>query len=629
MPSNSQNVTLWRRATKIEELRRDFPLFFEQQLAIRPPVGPVIHAPLKYTQKLVDDVIEAQMKEKGWVRVVEFKSRQHGGSTHGVGRGCHRAFLNENVSALIVAQDDSTTANLFNMAQLFYESMDEDIRPVRRYLNKQAIVLENPDDKSRPKYPGLRSRLEIQSAKNVHAAVGTTRNWLHLSELARFGRIHDLKGSIIPAIHLVPGTAIIVESAPFGYGEGRDEFRAMCDAARSGKSPYHFVGVYWWMDTQCYLPLTKGQKLKRTTEEKRLVDYIAKIAKKELGREFHLTDEQLNYRRVRIQELGNGDDVIGEQLFQQQYAHDYESGWVSVELGVWPSYKLEKMSQSGMIRNPPLMGDVLNGEFVLMRGNQQGPVWIWELPQPGEIYDIGVDVASGGRGGDYSAFHIIKRSNKEQVAEYQEWISPIDYAKFLNVVGHYYNTAQIGVEMEGIGFATNEALIQLGYPYLYQWRQRQQMFVKLSNYSGWKTQQDTKKLLITTGDDLIINAWQFDHQEFAGYAGIHSTRLLTEMRKFIRDFTDMGHEVYYASEGNDDLQMAWLIGQQISRDEDQLSLPPDVGTRSADPRTLDERNERFQEALKRSQLGINDTPIHHESDDDPWSRLAKSMKGSA
>ena len=420
MSDNSQ-ATLLRRAAKIESLKRDFPRFFQEQLSFRPPVGPIIRGPLKYTQKLVDDVMENQLKEKGWIRVIEFKSRQHGGSTHGVARGCHRAFLNENVSALIVAQDDSTTSNLFNMGTLFYESMDEDIRPVRRYLTKQAIVLENPDDKSRPKYPGLRSRIEIQSAKNVHAAVGTTRNWLHLSELARYGRIHDLKGSIIPAIHLIPDTAIIVESAPFGYGEGRDEFRAMCDAARSGKSPYHFVGVYWWMDTQCYLPLSKDQKIKRTAEENRLAKYVAKISKQELGFAFELTDEQLNYRRVRVQELGNGDDVIGEQLWDQQFPKDYESGWVSLELGVWPSYKLEQAAQSGMIVNPRWYADVMFDKVEPTPANT-GPIWIWEMPIPGEMYDIGVDVASGIKGGDYSCFQVINRRTKEQVAEYRDYI---------------------------------------------------------------------------------------------------------------------------------------------------------------------------------------------------------------
>lgn len=611
------SVLLLRRSAKIEAIRRDFPGCFENQFQIRPPVGPIVHAPLKFTQKLVDDVIQRQLKEHGWIRVCEFKARQHGGSTHGVGRAAHGAFFNENVKALIIAQDDATTANLFNMATLMYESVDADIRPIRRYLNKQAIVLENPDDKTRPQFPGLRSSIIIQSAKNVHAGVGTTPNWLHLSEYCRFGRVQELKTSLIPAIHLVPGTAVIAESAPFGYGEGRDEFRLWCDAARSGKSPYKFIGIYWWMDTQCQLPLMKGQTIKRTMEEKRLVSHVKRISAQELGREFILTDEQLNYRRVRIQELGNGDDTVGEQLYQGQYPTDYESGWFTLSLSVFDNYKVEKAAQSGMIRNPVWVGDVIQDRIVQ---TSSGPLWIWEEPVPGEIYDMGVDTASGIKGGDFSAFQIIKRRNKEQVAEYRATINPLDYAKVVYRVAMYYNTAQVGVEVEGIGYAVNESLLQMGYAYLYQWRQRQHMFPKLSSFSGWKTQQDTKKLLVAIGQD-IVNSFGSDHDTFT----IHSTRLLSEMRRFIRDFTDGGNEVYFASEGNDDCLMAWLITQVISRDEDALGRPPEIGDHGQEPKSFEERAALFAKHVAESGLAFQDTPAQSNSND-PFAMLAAAMR---
>jgi len=431
--------------------------------------------------------------------------------------------------------------------------------------------------------------------------------------------VQELKTSLIPAIHLVPGTAVIAESAPFGYGEGRDEFRAWCDAAKSGRSPYKFVGIYWWMDTQCQLPLMKGQTIKRTRDEQRMIRHIQRVSRDELGKEFTLTDEQLNYRRVRIEELGNGDDVVGEQLFSSQYPMDYESGWLTLSLSVFDSYKLEKAAQSGMIKNPIWRGDVLLDQMVRM-DHGDPPLWIWEMPIPGEIYDMGVDTASGIKGGDFSAFQIIKRRTKEQVAEYRGTINPLDYAKVVYRVATYYNTAMVGVETEGIGYAVNEWLVQSGYPYLYQWRHRQMMFTKLSNYSGWKTQQDTKKLLIAIGQD-IVNTVGTDNQMFE----IHSTRLLSEMRRFIRDFTDGGNEIYFASEGNDDCIMAWMITQVISRDEDALGGTPEISVGEHEPKTFEERAAIFAKHVEQSGLAFQDTPAQSNSND-PFAMLAAAMR---
>ena len=618
---NQHELALLRRAAKIERLRRNFRAFCESQLYIRPKSGPPCRYKLNPAQELIESVIEKQWKEKGWVRVVEFKCRQFGGSTHGVARACHRTFLNENVSSLIIANDDSATSNLFDMAGLYYDSLDGDIRPVRRFLNKQEIVLENPDVKTRPDFPGLRSRIQIQSAKNVHSGVGTTRNWVHLSEQCRFGSgVKDLMGSLIPAIPLQPGTGIINESAPFGYGEGRDAFRQWCEQARSGKDQYAFIGIYWWMQPEYRAPLDKSDtingRFRLSLEERRLITRVKAVSLKELGYEVELSPEQIKYRRLRIEELGRGDNRIGEALFQQQFPHDYDSGWETFEAKVFAPFLLQQMKVK--FEQPPMRRcDYAPDQKVFFDTQGHAPLWIWEEPLPGEMYDIGVDSAQG-NGGDYSTAQVFKRSNNEQVAEYKSnEIAPFDYGHVVVSLGEYYNYAHVGIEVEGIGYAVNEQAKNEGYPNLYIWRHRDRTMATMSSYSGWKTQFDTKRLLVATAQDLVL------HQEVI----VHSSRLYREMQLFCQDWTEAGNEKFYTSEGHDDLIMAAMITWQIAKDEKVLEMPMEKGATLERPTTLAERNKRLQEGLEKQQAFMDDPEAEGRMDDDPWRRLEQALKG--
>jgi hypothetical protein len=641
--ASAHEIALLRRAAKIETYRRDYLRFAREQQLIIDKDGVLRYFELFPTQQMVEYVMQEQYKEYGWIRIMEFKARQHGGSTHGVSRACHRVFLNENVSALILAQDDTTASNLFDMAGRMYDSMHPDIKPVRRYLTKQEIVLENPDVKTRSDFPGLRSRMAIQSAKNMHAGVGTTRTWLHISEMCRFGNVKELMGSLVPAIPLRPNTAIINESAPFGYGEGRDSFRASCDAAKAGKSPYRFVGIYWWMCPEYFLPLNHHDLLngrfRQTLEERRLIRHVLEISRKELGREITLSDEQLKYRRVRIQELGQGDDAIGAILFQQQFPSDYEEGWVVFQNFVFPTYELEKMKREHE-RGPARRCDIIGDEVIDRQ--HDAPLWIWEDPQAGEMYDIGVDTAQG-EGGNASAFQVFKRSNNEQVAEYRNnRIKPLDYAAVVYSVGLYYNAAHVAVEVEGIGYSVNEQLNQMGYPNIYRWRKRDHAGGgQLSPLTGWKTQFDTKGLLVAVAQHY------FAHREVI----VHSSRLYGEMRYFAQDFTEAGNEKYYPAEGDDDLVMSFMIAQVVRRDELGLEAPMSAGAKLDRIPTLAERNKRLQAGIEASlafvdnreqsvRTDLNDTdvraardgqfkeaPVLAAGDDDPWEKFARAMQG--
>src|SRR5262249_52669136 len=151
------------------------------------------------------------------VRLVLLKGRQLGGSTYWQARMFHRASLFPNFNALLVACDPESTAKIFDMSRTMYDELTPWCKPMRRYDTKREIVFENPDSKTRGINPGLRSRIDFQSATKELAGTGTTRQGLHLSESAKYhpDAVKLLKSSLMPAIHRVPGTFLVEESTAY------------------------------------------------------------------------------------------------------------------------------------------------------------------------------------------------------------------------------------------------------------------------------------------------------------------------------------------------------------------------------------------------------------------------------
>lgn len=603
------NGRLIQRAARIEYYRRDFLKYCAEQVTILPKVGaPQRLSPLLDLQMPIEAAAARQWRERGFIRIVVFKARQRGGTTYSIARATWRAYLNPNISGIVISCDDDSTANAFNKAQLIYDEMTPDVRPVRRFLNRQQIVLENADAKTRGAAPGLRSRIEVQTAKNMNAAVSTTRQVAALSEMPRWSRTEEIRSSLIPTMPLdAPGTIVINEATPFGWGAGKEEFRQWCDAARSGKDVYELVELYWWMDTSCRIARQKGERIRYTLEE----NYWRKKCS--------LDDEQILFRRRMIAELGKTDQAVGEMLFLQEFPGDYDSAWVAAETPAFDRVQVEKLTKA-TVKSPIRKCEIdLDALEVVNSPDGQGALWIWEEPRPGELYDMAADCASG-RSGDFCAFQIIKRRTKEQVAEYCGHPGVYDYAAMLQIVGGYYNDAHLAIEVNGIGYAVNEAVTQSGYGNVYRWRLRQQAAPKFSPLTGWKTQDDTKKLMLAVMYRLMDS----------GELIVRSERLRDEMRHYIKYYSEAGNEKYEAGEGHDDLLSAFMIAQVVSRDEDALGAPPQGGySHSGRLLTLAERNDAIVQFMRTMQPGMSERGAsmmyQRVREDDPWDRLARNF----
>ena len=148
-----------RIAEKMVLYRKDFRLFAREQLKLSgnqfdfwPCQIPLLES------------IERQMQDRGFARVVWLKARQVGASTLGAALVAWRTMMWPNVNAIIIADQQERSKELFNISKAFYEQMDEEVRPVGRYITKKEMVFANPSHITRSLDPGLKSRIVVDSA---------------------------------------------------------------------------------------------------------------------------------------------------------------------------------------------------------------------------------------------------------------------------------------------------------------------------------------------------------------------------------------------------------------------------------------------------------------------------------
>jgi hypothetical protein len=142
-------------------------------------------------------------------------------------------------------------------------------------------------------------------------------------------------------------------------------------------------------------------------------------------------------------------------------------------------------------------------------------MYIWEDPQPGRSYLIGVDVSLG-RDRDYSAFHIIDCYSGEQVAEFYSNTTPInELAEVLNQAGQRYNLAVIILERNTIGNNLIDHLFErLAYENLY--------FDEKRNIGVQVTTKNRDQILASMEECLRLNKIK-----------INSKRTVSELNTFI------------------------------------------------------------------------------------------------
>lgn len=536
-----------RRAARLSLYRKSFADYAKQQLKLqtKEPGSPVVPFRFNPSQIIMDRTAEEQIRATGKIRILLHKGRQNGGSAWGHGRCFHGVSLQPNTKGLAIAHDDPTTLRIFGYSKLFYDSLSPDIKPLIRYSNATELIFENPDPKTRARWPGLRSGITTMQAKNALSGTGHTLHFCHLSECAKYGpKAKELWASLKPSIPDIPGTAIIMESTAWFSG---DWFREWCERAQSGKTEYAYLFFPWTLTEEYTASIGGACDFDPLLDPEEL----------ELQRVHGLSLGQLKWRRDRIMEQG-GDD-IGKKLFQQEYPLTPDESWIDLNMGVFDPRALYALSEQ--VGPAFRQVEVESGPRIL--DVPMGRLSLWEPPIPGEQYDIGADPSGGKETGDPAVACVMKRQTREQVAEWRGHIGPLDFAEPLYWLGKWYHWAQLGVEVTGVGLGTNERLKEMSYPSLYLWRRYGKIVTEITRQSGWQMTYGSKQHLVTRARHYIA------HKDVV----IRSPILYNELREFAVRQTDQ-REYYEGSGAHDDCVVAWMLALSIGLDESALGGQP-------------------------------------------------------
>lgn len=431
-----------------------------------------------YYQNEISEIVEKIESEGRPVRLIILKCRQVGGSTWGVGYLFFKSVTGIFKKCVVIAHDQDSTNNLFNMAKRFYDYLDEKIRPMKRYSNEKALVFENPNDEERRENPGLRSSIVVENANNINAGRGSTVQHLHCSEFAFWKKAGMVKGGLFQSVPYAPDTSIVIESTANGISGDGQEFYEMCMDAMNGKSQFTFVFCKWTKNPEYEMAPPEGFIL---------TDYERELQK--LHPE--LTERKLAWRRYKIDNEMGRTLMAPEDQFKQEYPLTPEEAFISSGR---PVFNLEKVNADiERIRsNTITRGSIQGGRLVEeARGNCR----LFKKPQGAQRYAIGADVAEGLEQGDFSTMTVLNQ-NMEQVASYHGHIHPDLFGAEMIKMGVLYNEALLAPEVNNHGLTTLTHITNKHYKNIYMRQVLDERTNEFTAKAGWQTNFKTKILML-------------------------------------------------------------------------------------------------------------------------------------
>ncbi len=441
-----------------KRLLTDFPFYAPNALKIRTKEGEIRPLTLNPAQRILQEAINAEMKEKGYVRIIVLKARQQGLSTAIGGYLYFSVSQQKARKAMVVTHHADSTRALFDMTKRYHENCPDALKPSTKYSSRRELSFDLLD-----------SSYVVATAGGESIARGETISHMHASELA-FWPISNAKenwNGLIQAVPNTPGTAVFVESTANGVsGIFYDLWKGACE----GTNGFRPVFIPWFMDP-AYREVVP-ESFERTHDEE------------DLAEKYNLDDAQLMFRRRKIAQ--NGID-----LFKQEYPAEAEEAFLTTGRPVFNPEQITRMIGEA---KEPIARLALEGDE--WQNNPRGELTEYIAHDPLETYYIGADVAMGVRGGDWSVAHVLD-SKRRQVAVWRGQVHPDYFADILLALGNHYNTARVIVENNSHGILTCTRLGKdYAYENLYMTTEVDKITERETQTFGFRTTVKTKPLII-------------------------------------------------------------------------------------------------------------------------------------
>lgn len=243
---------------------------------------------LNKPQRHVLSVINRQMKEKGYARIILLKPRQTGMSTFTGAYAYWMTTTHRNFNTFILSHASDTTDALFEMTKRFHYNCPDEVRPDTDAISFKRI-----------RFSDLDSAYAIGTAGSQDVGRGRTIQFFHGSEVAFWNHAESHFDGVMEAIPSgkdAQGTCVILESTANGQS---GKFYELCMDAIKGDSEYELVFFPWFWMEDYSLPVPEGWVLPDEDIEEQ--------------QKYGLTLEQMYWRHLKRKSKGS------DWRFKQEY----------------------------------------------------------------------------------------------------------------------------------------------------------------------------------------------------------------------------------------------------------------------------------------------------------------------
>jgi len=308
-------------ALRVALWKSDFRLFARDVVKIRTKEGELAPLELNEAQNIVLDAVDAQLKDDGWVRMLCLKGRRQGFSTLVAARGYWRAILWPRQNIYLLSHEMPSTNLLFNMVALMQEK--NPFPPQVGTDNAKSLD-----------FPKIGSSYSVATAGQKAGGRGAAVSYFHGSEVSRWVSAEDHFSSSVQAVDEVKGVWGVLwrqpeNPLPFEKNHGIIEgwtrapseiflettsagplgaFYTKYREAMKGIGRYRAVFAPWTAQTE-YVEYGTWEPGSEPEEE-------GELSEREYQATYKLSDEQMLWRRGKINELGS----LGK--FKQEYPID-------------------------------------------------------------------------------------------------------------------------------------------------------------------------------------------------------------------------------------------------------------------------------------------------------------------
>jgi hypothetical protein len=499
-----------RQAAKIELCLKLYEEFAQNNIKIVDKNGEKVSFLHNEIQKKINQTVKQLRADNKPVRIIILKARQEGVSTNEQGRMIYNTTTKSNRTGLIVAHEQPATAKIFEKARYMYNNLPEGFKPLTRASNARELIFDTPTGYKGTER-GLNSKISIQVAGDVGIGRGDTLYYVHLSEFAFWPAPEgkEPKKQLAGILQAVPKTAeteVVIESTANGY----NDFKELWDDAVAGNNEWTPLFFAWWAMKDYQMPCTDEEYEKLLNGlSKAHREYIEGIVKL-----YELTKHQIKWYLWTLKNDCNGD----WNMMKQENPSTPEEAFISTGSPVFDNEKVQariEYLRKKYEKQPPKKGrfhfewndpetqDYIKKESIKWVDDHNGIITIYEDKKDNYPYVIGGDTKGEGR--DKYAGTVINNVTGNRCAVlHMQATNSKPYTWQMYCMGLYFNEALIGIEMN-FNTAPIEELTRLKYPRQYV-RQKYDDFTKaVEKKYGWKTDGNTRPLIIDKEIDLIEN----------------------------------------------------------------------------------------------------------------------------